>query len=468
MNKSRRDFIRHTGFVSLGFLGLNQLVTTGCKPAAASGFGYGPLSYKEGDVLSLPKGFSASIISKCGQTMSDGFLSPGAHDGMGAFRGANGKTLLVRNHELTPGSYGEGPFGRNNEMVSKISRDKIYDFASGGKYMCVGGTTTMVYNEQTGKVETEYLSLVGTVRNCSGGVTPWKSWITCEETNFTKGGDNGFLEKDHGYPFEVPAREEIGLVDPVPIKAMGRFVHESAAVHPTLGIVYQTEDEGDGLLYRYLPNTVPNAYGDLQKGGKLQCLSLKEWKSADTHNGKSRKDNFFPENKPFEVEWLDLDDIDSPNGDLRLRGFQQGAAKFSSGEGITFGKNEVFFTASSGGRAGLGQIFRYVPSKYEGQAREKEAPGTLELFLESKEADAFDSCDNLTVSPWGDVVICEDKEDPRIVGVTPSGETYVIAKNIGYRDSEFTGPAFSPTGKTLFVNIQSPGLTLAITGPWRS
>lgn len=466
MNTSRRDFIRNTSLVSLGFLGLTQLLTTRCKPV--SDVGFGPLVYREGDILSLPKGFSAQVISRQGDRMSDGFLCPGAHDGMGTFKGANGKVLLVRNHELTPGSYGEGPFGKDNAMVEKVSKDKIYDYASGGKYMCVGGTTTTVYNEQTGKVESQSLSLTGTVRNCSGGRSPWNSWITCEETNFTKGGDNGFLEKDHGYNFEVPALEQIGLIDPVPIKAMGRFVHESVAVHPTLGIVYQTEDEGDGLLYRYLPNVVPNAPGDLHKGGRLQCLAIKEWKSADTRNRKNRKTDRFPERKPLEVTWIDLDDIESPEGDLRLRGFQKGAAKFSSGEGASFGNGEVFFTASSGGEEENGQIFRYVPSKYEGQPEEKDFPGTLELFIESKSADTFQACDNLTVAPWGDVVICEDKEDPRIVGVTPQGEAYVIAKNVGYRESEFTGPAFSPSGKTLFVNIQSPGVTLAITGPWRS
>lgn len=465
MNTSRRDFIRNTSLVSLGFLGLNQLVTQ-CKPA--SDFGFGALHHKEGDILSLPKGFSARVISRQGDHMTDGFYSPGANDGMGAFKGKDGKVLIIRNHELTPGSYGSGPFGKGNELLEKLGREKIYDYASGGKYVCVGGTTTMVYDEKTGKVDSEYLSLVGTVRNCSGGITPWNSWITCEETNFTKGGDNGFLEKDHGFNFEVPAREEIGVVDPQPIKAMGRFVHESVAVHPTLGIVYQTEDEGDGLLYRFLPNAVPGKVGDLNKGGRLQCLSLKEWKSADTRNGRKMKTDRFPEKKAFEVVWIDLDDVESPNGDLRKRGFEKGAAKFSSGEGMFYGNGEVFFTASSGGLAGNGQIFRYRPSKYEGQHRESEAPGTLELFIESKDVDTFQYCDNLTVSPWGDVIICEDRDDARIVGITPKGDAYVIAQNVGLRESEFTGPVFSPSGKTLFVNIQSPGMTFAITGPWRS
>jgi secreted PhoX family phosphatase len=322
----------------------------------------------------------------------------------------------------------------------------------------------MVYNEETQKVELEYLSLVGTIRNCSGGVTPWGSWITCEETGSKKGDENGKLEKDHGYNFEIPATDKIGLIDPVPLKAMGRFVHESVAVHPTLGIVYQTEDEGNGLLYRF----IPNEYGKLHKGGKLQCLSIKEWTSADTRNWKGRKTDVFPEKKAFDVEWIDLDNVEAPEGDLRHRGHKLGGALFASGEGMSYGNNEVFFTAASGGSEGKGQIFRYIPSPYEGQKREKDSPGKLELYLESKSRDTFEFCDNLAVAPWGDVVLCEDNRDSRIIGITKQGKAYEIAQNIGYSESEFTGPVFSPSGKTLFINIQTPGLTLAITGPWKT
>ena len=134
---------------------------------------------------------------------------------------------------------------------------------------------------------------------------------------------------------------------------------------------------------------------------------------------------------------------------------------------MIFGDKEFFFTASSGGKAGNGQIFRYIPGKYEGQSRENDEPGQLELFIESKSEHTFRFCDNITVAPWGDVIICEDKADARIIGITPKGKSYVIAQNIGYRKSEFAGPAFSPSGKTLFVNIQEPGVTMAITGPWK-
>lgn len=462
---TRRDFIRNSGLVSLGFLGLNQFAAN----AAALGFleggnllrNYGSLSHRQGDILSLPDGFSAKVISRRGDQMSDGFYTPGAFDGMGAFKAKNNKVILIRNHELSPGAIGSGPFGKENELLNKVDKKDVYDFGQSER-LCYGGTSTLVYDEKLQKVDLQYLSLIGTVRNCAGGITPWNSWITCEESTLIKGGEKGMLERDHGYNFEVFASEKIGLTKPVPVKPMGRFVHEAVAVHPKEGIVYQTEDSGDSLFYRYLPNK----FGDLHKGGKLQCLAITEWKSADTRNWESLKSDKFPEKKSFDVYWIDLDNVEAPDDDLRLRGFKSGAARFARGEGIWYGKDELFFACTNGGLKSFGQIFRYVPSKYEGQEREREFPGKLELFIEPNNTDTFQNCDNLTIAPCGDVIICEDKADARIIGITPKGETYVIAKNVGYRQSEFAGPVFSPSGKTLFVNIQSPGLTLAITGPW--
>lgn len=462
MDNSRRSFIKNTSLVSLGFIGLNNFAANAAMDIfgpSDAGVGFGPLYHKAGDTLSLPKGFTSRIISRKGELMNDGLLVPGMYDGMGSFSMANGKTVLIRNHENSPGADLLGPFGKNNEMIGKIDKNKIYDFGK-GEDTCVGGTTTLVYNEKSQKVESQYLSLIGTVRNCAGGITPWKSWITCEESSL-KMSDQ--LEKDHGYNFEIPATEQIGLADPNPIRAMGRFTHEAIAVQPKSGIVYQTEDEGDSLFYRYLPNT----YGKLQDGGKLQCLSIKEWKSADTRNYENLTTDKFPEKKSFEVEWIDLDNVEAPDSDLRLRGFKMGAARFSRGEGIWYGKDELFFACTDGGANRKGQIFKYIPSKFEGQDAEKDAPGKIELFLEPNNIETFQSCDNLTIAPWGDVIICEDKHDPRVIGITPQGKTYIIAKNIGYRNSEFAGPVFSPSGNTLFINIQSPGVTLAITGPWK-
>jgi secreted PhoX family phosphatase len=405
-------------------------------------------------IVNLPKGFNYKIISRTGNKMNDGFLVPGMMDGMGTFLGRNGNIIVVRNHELAPGNIDIGAFAKDKSLMKKIPTDKYYDF---GKRHApsLGGTTTFVYNPNTMEIEKEFLSLIGTVRNCSGGVTPWKTWLSCEE--HVSNTDDHF-EKNHGYNFEVPISEEGGLAEPIPLKAMGRFNHEAVAVHPSKGIIYQTEDRDDSLFYRFLPNQ----YGELKKGGKLQALSLKESKQFDTRN---RQDAHMLLETKYSVEWQTLQDVDSLKDDLRWRGFSQGAALFARGEGNYYSNGKVYFTCTSGGKKKLGQVFRYTPSPFEGQTNENEQPATLELFVEANNQRLLRNCDNLTSTRLGDLIICEDRPDPRLLGITPEGQIYHFAKNIGFR-SEFTGVCFSPDGNTMFVNIQSPGLTLAITGPW--
>ena len=95
----------------------------------------------------------------------------------------------------------------------------------------------------------QFLSLIGTLRNCAGGPTPWNTWITCEEVVMGAGGP---CKKRPWLVFRVPARETPIITNPVPLKAMGRFNHEAVAVDPISGDVYLTEDRNDGLIYRFV------------------------------------------------------------------------------------------------------------------------------------------------------------------------------------------------------------------------
>ncbi len=175
----------------------------------------------------------------------------------------------------------------------------------------------------------------------------------------------------------------------------------------------------------------------------------------------------FPIGQPLAAEWIELQDVDSPRLDLRYRGRAQGAAVFARGEGAWWGEGEGYFTMTNGGKTTMGQVFRYRPSPFEGTAREHEEPGTIELFAEPNNSELVRNCDNLTIAPWGDLILCEDtKGQNRMIGVTPAGKFYPIAVNVAPEGSEWAGACFSPDGTTLFANVQKPGYTVAITGPW--
>ena len=444
---NRRHFT--AALAATAFAGLAQQAQGFAPPRPRA---YGDLVPDPMQLLDLPQGFSYRIISQFGQTMADGFAVPDKADGMGCFDLGGGRVALVRNHELRPGALGKRPWAGN---VS--GPERTYDRTAAGVAL-PGGTSTIVYDLAKQRIESEYLSLVGTIRNCAGGVTPWGSWLTCEEDT-TRAGDG--VKADHGYMFEVPARHK-GLVDPVPLKAMGRFNREAAAVDPRTGIVYMTEDRGDSLFYRFLPA----AKGELVKGGVLQALAIRGAPGGtDCRNWNTTG---IVRTHAKQAVWIDLADPESPGDDLRAQGRARGAALFARGEGIHMGDGELYFCCTSGGPDRLGQIMRYRPSRFEGQPGEKDEPGQLSLFLESADRDSMHYGDNLTVAPNGHLIVCEDQGGPMVDnhlrGVTPAGATYPFARL--RTQTELAGACFSPDGMVMFVNVFSPTKTLAITGPW--
>ena len=207
----------------------------------------------------------------------------------------------------------------------------------------------------------------------------------------------------------------------------------------------------------------------LLEGGRLQALAIVDQPSRDLRNWPDAETPAIAAGVPLATRWIDLDEVESPDDSLRYQGFDRGAARFARGEGMWFGNNVVYFACTTGGRNQRGQIWKYVPAApdVEGSGPNAEAGGRLELFIEPNDATVIEYADNLTVAPWGDLVVCEDGyEDQYLLGVTPEGSIYRIARNL-LNHSEFAGAVFSPDGSTLFVNIQNPGMTLAITGPWQ-
>lgn len=456
----RRHFLRSASAIACAIPGLSALgscTALGDEPVAS-----GLVSDPEG-WLDLPPGFTYHRFSNTAETMSDGFLVPADHDGMAAFAVPDDpdSCVLVRNHEIDADDPA-GPFGKDYRLADRLDPALAYDLNDAGRPLG-GGTTTLVYDLRRGRLKESWLSLAGTERNCSGGPTPWGSWLSCEESRRWAGQGT---RRDHGYVFEVPSAAR-GPVAPVPLKGLGRFNHEAIAIDPRTGIVYETEDYDAGLFYRFLPDQP----GALARGGRLQALVLSDRAAGDTRNWSDA--DRIADGEALPVHWVDLEDVTAPDGDLAQRGHAAGAALFARGEGMAWAAEgeagSVYFACTSGGPARCGQIWRYVPSPFEGTSREAESPAKLVLHFESPNRSTLDMCDNIVASPWGHLVICEDgRNDQYVRGLAPNGRVYPIARNAHPGKSEFAGACFSPDGTTLFVNMQTPGATFAIRGPWKT
>lgn len=387
-------------------------------------------------LLSLPSGFRYKSFGWTGDLMGDGTPTPPAHDGMAALPVGPGRTRLVRNHEV-----GVGP--------AAFAAALAYDPQAGG------GTTTLEFDTANGTFVESRPSLAGTIRNCAGGPTPWGSWLTCEETLEEPGPANTLTQR-HGYVFEVPAA---GRASAQPLRAMGRFIHEAVAVDPRTGYVYETEDAGAAGLYRFRPRR----RGDLASGGTLQMMAVKGHPQADMTLGQTRE--------PRRISWVDIERPDPEKGALDRtfdQGFAKGGARFIRLEGAWHGEGRIYFTSTSGGAAGQGQVFELDP-----------AAETVRLLFESPGPDVLNNPDNICVSPRGGLVVCEDGLLPQFLqGLSRDGRIFPFARNNvvlegqkngitgDFRGSEMAGATYSPDGEWLFFNIQWPGITVAVTGPW--
>ncbi|MDQ4037359.1 MAG: PhoX family protein [Actinomycetota bacterium] len=475
------------------FAGFFARQASAAPPSAAAGPALVPTpDLRDGvERLALPRGLSyRSFQHATVDTFQGGIPVPSRHDGMAAFPGPNGASLLVRNHEI---------LGPGTPLAPTPAP---YDSAAAG-----GTINTLVTGE--GIVLASRASLTGTMANCAGGPMPWGSWVTCEETingpdvfdDFTRGSappetyqQNVQLQQKHGYVFEVPSD---GVSDGQPIRATGRFSHEAIAYSPNEDVFYLTEDDFGfpSGFYRYVPPRRPGPTRRLRDGGRLFMLAVQGVPRARLEAAKTV-------GLRLPVRWVEIANPDptfpmDTSGDTPVptvtndeaihavaeQGWVQGAAYFSRLEGATYAGDTVYFTSTQGGgdRApwslgdpavpfpgfgnGFGQIWAYHTQRQE-----------LELVYVSPGPDVLDFPDNITTRA-GALVICEDSTSGNYVRVlAPNGALFDLAQNLipkpitGGNDiggEEFAGSTFSPDGRTLYVNIQaSQGMSFAIFGDW--
>jgi len=433
-------------------------------------------------LLQLPEGFTYRSFGWTGDPMSGGQPCPSSHDGMAVVR-SNGRgdsvdVVLIRNHE-------------RGASTAKIIAPAMYDTlpsTTDGRY-AGGGTTNLVFRGR--QWISMDASLGGTLTNCAGGPTPWGTWLTCEETLTNRESVGG---KKHGYVFEV--RADAKSTSGSPIVSMGRFSHEAVAIDPVTKFAYLTEDSRNKSgLYRFIPNNTSGEPGSYEAGGRLQMAKAIGRSNADlivASTGDS-----------YQIEWVDVVDPDADPKTITLpdfatptsvsgpfaQGWAQGGLRMSRGEGIWYRDGKVFIVDTATGVNTAG-----ARGNGDGAVWEYDfATSRLKAVFVSLNAVAANNPDNITVSPRGGVLLCEDGggvDDEglgrieRLVGLTSTGDSYVFGRNNvqltadqiaaagklvqpgDYRDTEFAGACFDPAGKVLFVNVQSPGITFAIWGPW--
>jgi secreted PhoX family phosphatase len=440
MSLTRRQLMRSSAVAGLGTaLAAGSIDTVfGASPAFADDrsdrgrVGFGALVPDPRGVLDLPAGFTYTELSRAGQPLAGGTgIVPGAQDGTASFAGPRGGVYLVTNHEQ----------GTSATNPATAAPDRTYDPGA------VGGTSTLLVDRR-GNLVRQHVSLAGTISNCAGGATPWGSWLTCEETEQLADATKG-ITRDHGFVFEVvPDRDELNR-DPVPLTALGRFAHEAVCVDRRTGQLYLTEDAGgpNGLLYRFTPKARNTRVHSLREGGTLQAMHVPGLPdlAAVTDVGEQ-----------FRIGWKTVPDPLAATTSTRKQ-FDHGTTTGTPGGAVT--RSRKFEGAWWDDERGLAFIVCSYARISDGSAAEHDGQvwsidsRRQRIRLEVRfgvnpdlASDNPDGPDNITVSPFGGLILAEDGGGVQhLLGVSASGRTYVLARNV-LNDSELTGPTFSPDG----------------------
>jgi secreted PhoX family phosphatase len=390
----RREFIAAglggVAAVSLGAVFWNDLFGSAGQGLGAGG-GYGPLGPLDANGIRLPEGFQSRLIARGGEPVgSTGYEWHRLSDGAATFPTPDGGFILVSNSETTP-----------------------------------GGASAIRFSPQVEVVDA-YRILEGTRQNCSGGGTPWGTWLSCEEVE-----DGLVWECD-------PAGRKQG----VPHRAMGVFKHEAAAVDPQGQRIYMTEDLHDGGFYRFTPSVWP----DLSEG----LLEVAR---------------FEPGGK---VTWVRVPDPSAQTEPTRRQ--VAGTAHFDRAEGIWREGRTVYVATTNDFRVHAYDIRRErVAVVYDGR---KPGAGPLRKV------------DQMAGSHAGEVFVCEDPGGPSVmemgvIDVERKMSVFLSASGQGHVRSELTGVCFDPSGTRLFFasqrasdrqllpGEQGPGEIYEVTGPFR-
>ena len=419
---ARRRFIGCAAAVGAGIaLGPDFWKRALAEPAVAAPGPYGLIDGQTPDAngLLLPPGFTSRIIGRTGEVVpGTSYIWHVAPDGAATFPMPDGGWVMVSNSETI------APLG--------------------------GGVGAIRFNA-SGTIVSGQRVLAGTNINCAGGPTPWGTWMSCEEYDLVEATAPALPN----FPFGLGVAGMVWECDPtgstvgVALPALGKFSHEAVAIDPATNTVYLTEDNKDGLFYRFRPTT-PNVGGrpDLTNG-VLEAAVIATPATVLTTGSA--------------VTWLPVPDPTALTAALRQQ--VPAATKFNRGEGAWFHAGSVYFTTTGDDRVWAFDV----------------AASTIEVVydLATTVNPPLEDPDNITVHPaTGDLFVSEDDGNLEAVIITTpegGGQRTVTSflRLTGQTGTEVTGLCFDPSGTRLYMSSQrgidaDRGITYEITGPFRS
>lgn len=395
---SRREHLRQLFWTAASFGAAPWLA-----PSAAQARGqrnpfshFGPVQGPDAHGLCLPASFTARVVAVSGERPVPGmpYVWHTFPDGGATFATRDGGWVYANNSEVASGR---------------------------------GGVGALRFDAR-GRVVQAYPILTGTTLNCAGGPTPWGTWLSAEE--FPQG---------QVWECQPLGRPEDAVVRP----ALGCFKHEAVTVDPVRKMLYLTEDEPDGRLYRFVcaPRDWPTgARRPALKDGTLQVLQLVGLAASEAPDGR------LDVAKAQRVSWVDVVQPASPQATVRSQlGPRAPGTPFKGGEGLWYHQGIVYFSTKTDNR-----IWACDTQAHTLQ--------TLYDFAKASPNDqVLSGVDNLTVSHAGDVLVAEDGGNMELCVIGPDRRVKVLLRLLGQDGSEITGPAFSPDGQRLYFNSQRGG-----------
>ena len=395
-NKSKRKFLKSIGSAGIFFAGANLPVwaINISANASASDQSYELLKPDQNNLM-LMKGFTSRVVATTGKKSFKGskYRWHKSPDGGATFPTSDGGWIYVSNSERSERKGGVGAIRFDSDA-------NIID---------------------------SYQICKKTNRNCAGGLTPWNTWLTCEE-------------HARGYTWEC---DPFGQKKHIKIPNLGMFNHEAAAVDPETSIIYQTEDSKNSGFYRFVPQEKITAMGQLlDVKGKFQVALI-------TQQSK--------------VSWFDvpspLAKMKNKKNDFALMKRKEnkgiGYTYFHRGEGAWYHDGKVYFATTL-----TNEVWEYNIKE-----------NTCKPLYRGRGALA--EPDNVTVSNTGLVMAAEDRDNMEICGISKNNNSAfpIVRIKDHHKKSEVTGPAFDPSGTRLYFSSQNGkngkvGITYEVTGPF--